>query len=292
MSKNPFLTIDQRFELKPLPPANQPIFLLSSIWRSGSTLVQRTLATDHDIMMWGEPYADCNLLSSLSRSALALTQDHWPTMGHFARGMPQVFANPEDHFIANLYPDIEYLRIGHRAFLDQTFWKSAEAHKRNRFGIKFVRLGLQEAQYLQWLYPDAKFIILIRNPWDCWRSYKGYQWLYRWPKQLVYKVEQFSLLWKKQTTDLLQFEGNQYRLRYEDFLREDFDWAGLREFTGLENISRRALDKKITGVNQKPLPITEQDQVVVQKICGQLANQLGYLGLKETDANFQWSSLV
>lgn len=287
---NPFKRIDERFGLEPLPSGNKPIFVLSTIWRSGSTLLQRTLCTDLDILMWGEPYADCNLLASMARSAMALTQDEWPSSDHFATGIEHVFAQPENYFIANLYPQTSYLRDGHRALLDRTFSDSAKAKGRERFGIKFVRLGLEEANYLEWMYPDAKFIFLVRNPWDCWRSYKGYAWTYRWPKQVVSKVGQFAMLWKKQTSELLQFTGeNSMILRYEDFLKDDFDWDGLREFTELPNITKKALEKKITGVRIEPLAVDELDVAVIQKICGPLANQLGYLGLKKTNLDIQLS---
>src|SRR5262245_32576620 len=33
-----------------------PIFLLSSGWRSGSTLVQRLINSDSSVLMWGEPF--------------------------------------------------------------------------------------------------------------------------------------------------------------------------------------------------------------------------------------------
>ena len=66
----------------------------------------------------------------------------------------------------------------HRALLDRLFKQSAVELGKERFGIKFVRIGLEEMHYLEWLYPDAN--VLFRNPWDCWRSYKGYNWMYRW----------------------------------------------------------------------------------------------------------------
>jgi hypothetical protein len=284
---NPFKRIDSRFGLEPLPPGNKPVFILSTVWRSGSTLLQRTLCTDPDILMWGEPYADCNLFTSMARSAIALNQKAWPSPRFFATGAEQVFDELENYFIANLYPEISYLRAGHRALLDRTFSDSAKAKGRERFGSKFVRLGLEEANYLEWMYPDAKFIFLIRNPWDCWRSYKGYAWTYRWPKQVVSKVAQFAMLWKKQTSGLLQFAGpNSMVLRYEDFLKDDFDWDGLREFTELPNITKKATKQRIRGVLTEPLPVVESDLAVIQSICGPLANQLGYFGLKETKLEF------
>ena len=40
-----------------------PIFLLSTGWRAGSTLLQRILVTDPRLLLWGEPLGDMILLS-------------------------------------------------------------------------------------------------------------------------------------------------------------------------------------------------------------------------------------
>lgn len=287
---NKFQLIDERYGLEPLPSANAPIFVVATVWRSGSTLVQRTISSDHSILLWGEPFADCNLITSLSRSALALTQKGWPREVSFATELPQVFERPEDFFIANLYPEVQFLRAGHRALLDNTFRLSAQSKGRDRFGCKFVRLGFEEASYLQWIYPDAKFVFLVRNPWDCWRSYKGCNWMYRWPKQNITKVDQFAKIWNMQTQGLLQFSGTRHRwLRYEDFLSEEFDWDDFREFCELSSISKRALEKRIKGIEQQSFEVTDQDILKINRLCGILANQLGYNGLKQTDVSFSWS---
>ena len=281
---NPFLNITKRFPLTPLPSAGKPIFILSTIWRSGSTALQRTLVTDPSIQVWGEPYADANLITSLSRSALALTQPNWPHHGHFPTNKV-ILDNPEEYFIANWYPPMQSMYESHRAMLDRLFKQSALDLGKERFGIKFVRIGLEELHYLEWLYPDAKFLILFRNPWDCWRSYKGYNWMYRWPKGRITTVQQFAKLWEKQTRDLLSHpQSNTVRaMRYEDFLHPDFNWDRLRDFCELPNLNNNALKKRISGVNIPPQPITDEDCQVIAKICGKLTESFGYRGLKDTD---------
>ena len=283
---NPFFSINQRFSLEMSPPANMPIFILSSIWRSGSTALQRTLCTDKDILVWGEPYSDCNLFGSLSRSAMALTQSHWPTLGHFPQDAI-IYDQPEKFFIANLYPHISHMQKAHRTMLDTLFCYPAKEKGRERFGMKFVRLGKEECEYLEWIYPDAKFIVLIRNPWDAWKSYKGNNWMYRWPKGVVQTADQFAKLWLKQTEELLAFtptiENNILKIRYEDYLKPNFDWDNLRAFCALLNISpEQSLEHKITGVQVAPNPVTEEDNQTIATICGKLANPLGYLGPQNT----------
>ena len=45
--------------------------------------------------------------------------------------------------------------------LDRLFKQSAIDLGKERFGIKFVRIGLEEMHYLEWLYPDAVSSLII-----------------------------------------------------------------------------------------------------------------------------------
>jgi hypothetical protein len=281
---NPYFAFDNKCDLQPIEKSCSPIFIVSSIWRSGSTLLQRTFCTDDSIIMWGEPYADCNLVSSMAQSAKALLQQNWPSADNYAWKCPWVFEAPHKHFIANLYPEPPFIRGAYRQFFDHLFLNGAKFKGYSRFGAKFVRLGLDETYFLQWIYPDAIFFFLVRNPWDCWRSYKGYRWRYRYPKAPVVKVEQFASLWQKQTADLLQYQGgNAGWLRYEDFLQDDFDWEKVKSFCELPNMTKEALGQKIVGVIHEPEPIEPRELEVINYICGDLARKLGYHGLKNTD---------
>ena len=48
------------------PDTEAPIFVLASGWRTGSTLLQRILVTDPDVLLWGEPLGDLGLLSNIA----------------------------------------------------------------------------------------------------------------------------------------------------------------------------------------------------------------------------------
>ena len=44
----------------------QPVFVLSAGWRSGSTLLQRMIMENNrDLLMWGEPFPHCNIHDGL-----------------------------------------------------------------------------------------------------------------------------------------------------------------------------------------------------------------------------------
>jgi Sulfotransferase family len=57
-------------------------------------------------------------------------------------------------------------------------WLGRPARERGftRWGFKEVRLGAAEAMLLHWIYPKAKFVLLSRNPYDCYRSLSDSGW--------------------------------------------------------------------------------------------------------------------
>ena len=57
---------------------DQPVFVFSAGWRSGSTLLQRMLMKHNEkLIMWGEPYHLCNIVNGLASQFRAFTSD-WP----------------------------------------------------------------------------------------------------------------------------------------------------------------------------------------------------------------------
>src|SRR5688572_16478810 len=56
-------------------PADGPVFILSSGWRTGSTLVQRLVMSSNTILVWGEPYAHCGHIRRLASALQAFTPE-------------------------------------------------------------------------------------------------------------------------------------------------------------------------------------------------------------------------
>ena len=288
---NPFTKVNTQWNLAPLPSANAPVFLLSAIWRSGSTLVQRLICSDPDIFLWGEPYGDAGIIPHLNQSARALLREGWPHQMHYLTPedpeAAAIIKEPHKFWIANIYPPVHYIRKSYRDMLDTLFVQSLETLNRKRFGIKEVRYDGEVAQFLQWLYPDAQFVFLCRNPYDAWASYKGAMWYYQWPKVLVKDVMLFAKLWRHNFESFLSFRGdpNAQFLFFEDLMANpETHLSNLEEHCNIK-IDRATLDIRIRGIKKpihKPTPKEEQ---VIKKICGTLAEPFGYLGYKKTRLN-------
>ena len=90
-----------------------------------------------------------------------------------------------------------------------------------------MRYGIRHAVYLHWLFPRAKFLFLLRNPFECWSSYRRAQArvLRFWPEELVTTPEQFGSHWRS----LAEGFCNRFRevggllVRYEALKAPGFD---------------------------------------------------------------------
>lgn len=278
MNKNPFHSYDVEWEIPPAESGHAPLFIFAATWRSGSTLLQRLLCSDKSVIMWGEPFTDTDVLPRLAQSAEALLQEGWPIEAHFLPNR-EVAQNMSKYWIANIYPPPHSFREACRSMLDTLFMKPAQELGFTRFGFKEVRHTVEVPRFLQWLYPDARFIFLVRNPWDCWASYRGSSWYRRYPDQVVERVNEFAEIWSENLASFLKWHDESGLLiRYEDLVHKDFSVQRLALHCRLSNISDAPLKRKVRGLKSAPTDPIPEENYVLNEICGPMAKQFGYFG--------------
>lgn len=226
-----------------------PIFLLSTGWRSGSTLLQRILLTDPHLLLWGEPLGEMALVSRLTGMLgdfiSPLNLDLW-------KHQVEATSVLTTSWIANLYPSASDFRLSLRRLFDQ--WLGSPAREKGfaRWGFKEVRIGASEAVFLHWLYPKAKFVFLSRHPYDGYRSLADSEWqgvFDRHPEEPVNTAAAFARRWNRLavTWGELPSDFPAVHIRYEDLIAGKVDFREVESWLSLKINEAEALSASIGG---------------------------------------------
>jgi hypothetical protein len=157
-----------------LPPCDdEPVFVCSIGWRTGSTLVQRILMTDPSVLIWGEPMDRLGVLDLLADIVTGVSPD-WPPRHHFISHRPDIDLTHD--WVALLQPDAANFKAGLRGLMDG--WLAEPARRRGfpRWGVKEVRWAADRVMLLRWLYPKSRVLLLVRHPVFAFLSLKR-MWL-------------------------------------------------------------------------------------------------------------------
>jgi hypothetical protein len=258
-----------------------PIFLFSTGWRTGSTLLQRLLISDSslsdsNLLVWGEPYNVSGLIQHLAQTAIPFREDWPPSRYYYNATAP---ANLKGEWIANLYPPLDDLWRGHRALFDSMFADPAKRVGASRWGIKEVRLGIEHAYYLRWLYPKARFLFLYRNPLASYRSYVGFgrDCYYTWPDKPVYTPTAFGSLWRTLMEGFLRDSDKVGGLlvRYEDITKGDDLIRKIEDYLTIR-IDRSLLSTKIGGSGDKKGEVGRLEKWLLRRAVSPVAQAVGY----------------
>ena len=256
----------------------EPIFLLSAGWRSGSTLLQRLIMSDSRVLIWGEPYDECGMIQALADSMKAFRSD-WPPAEYYYDGTPP--AELSGNWVANLFPSLEDLRKGHRAFFDALFSEPAKRGGAARWGIKEVRLGSEHAFYLRWLYPKAKILFLYRNPLDAYRSYARYgrSWYDIFPHKPMFTPSAFGTHWRQLMEGYLRDARKLDALlvRYEDLIGNRPPLEEIESHLGIR-MDRSVLGAKVGSSERsgEKARLSRLEKWLLKRAVSPLAKELEY----------------
>lgn len=225
--------------------SERPVFLLSTGWRTGSTLLQRILVTDSRLLLWGEPLGRLALVPRLTESLCAISAD-WPPSDYWIGERPEEMTSS---WIANLYPTVGDMRAALQDWMVRWLAVPARARGRRRWGLKEVRFSAAEACVLRWLFPGAVFLVLVRHPLDAYRSAMHSKLWYRWPDWPIDCAAAFARHWNRLALSWLQVpeDFGQLTIKYEDLAFGRVDFESLEKAMGLKLDAEQALSAQVGG---------------------------------------------
>jgi Sulfotransferase family len=255
-----------------------PIFLLSTGWRAGSTLLQRILVTDPDLLLWGEPMGEMSLVSRLTEMVSHFISDRnlteWKNQPALESG------SLAKSWIANLYPSAEDFRLSLRAMFDRWLCEPAHDHGFSRWGFKEVRIGAAEAVLLNWLYPKAKFIVISRHPYDSYKSLADSGWgqVYdRYPDVIVDSAAAFAWHWNRIAVSWSELPSvfPVRMIRYEDLIAGNIDFREWESWLGIRIHETAALSASI-GKTATRASLSWYERLIISREAAPGMRALGY----------------
>lgn len=260
--------------------AERPVILLSSTWRAGSTALQRLVVSSNTALIWGEPYHNCNFVQSLADGLRSVSETH-PTDRDMTLDRGKKLS---DSWIANLCPSGADLKRSHIAFFESLFAAPAKAAGYERWGIKEVRFDASHMAYIAWLFPEARFVLLHRDPYAAYRSYRFFEtWYNRWPSEPILSARQFGEHWLRLTRDFIDAEHrDDCRLFsfHELTMQTAKVAAELERHLGF-SVDPCTLDRVVSGRGKqrdkkRPDPVPGPELRALRAVVGELASTLGY----------------
>ena len=228
--------------------AEAPIFLLATGWRSGSTLLQRILLTDPSLLMWGEPLGEMALVSGLAEMLTRLST--FPGLAERSIENNGAFSALATSWVATLFPPGNDFRLALQALFDRWLGQAARKQGFAHWGFKEVRLSATEATLLHWLYPNAKFVLLSRNPYDCYRSLSDSGWHHLYHRRPDIRVDSAAGLarhWNRLALSWSELPANfpAFRVKYEDLIGGKFDFRSFESWLGIKISEQVALSVSV-----------------------------------------------
>lgn len=254
---------------------DDPLFILSAGWRSGSTFLQRIVIASDRRLMWGEPFGRAALIDHVA-APLRAFNDEWPKAKVILDSTPS--DDLSGQWVANLYPPIQDFLDSQVALFDTMFAQPARRMHWPTWGIKEVRLSTDHAVYLRWLFPQAKFLFLCRNPFDAYRSYRPYRsWYWAWPEHPVLTPWRFGRVWAMLAGDFLDGHSavDGLLVRYED-IAKGAARRDMEEYLGHPVVEPNSLARVGSANSGRPAPMTLLERVILAAAVRPVAAKLGY----------------
>ncbi|MCL6442182.1 MAG: sulfotransferase [Alicyclobacillus sp.] len=239
--------------------------------RCGSTLVQRIFNARPKTLVWGENGGALSFMADmLDRLAYFSEASKYERAAYFGYG-----ENP-NLWIANMTPELPKVNnavIESVRQLYHSLYCVDESH--DFIGMKEVRMGKRELNIFRVAFPECKIVLLVRHPYNIWRSVPRGQH----PEWIT--LEALCKLYSERVSTYLELTAADDRcriLRYEDLVRRDpstlswlSDWAKI-SVSEIEAVLQHVIGSARGG----EIPVVEEYEIL--RHCEAAMQALRYFG--------------
>ena len=279
---------DKRYEklLADKPLEHDPVFILGH-WRSGTTFVHNVFSCDKHfgynttyqtvfphLMMWGQPFFKKNMSwlmpdkrpTDNMELAVDLPQEEEFALANM---MPYTYYNfwflpKHQQEYADKYLLFEDIREAELKVFEETFTRLIKISLWNTHGTQFLSKNpphTGRVKELVKMFPNAKFIYLMRNPYTVFESTRSFFTNTIKPLELQHISDEemeknilltYTKLYRAYEEQKKYVpEGNLFEVKFEDFEADAFgttklayEKLGIREFDCAEAAIRQYTDRK------------------------------------------------
>jgi len=266
------------------PPTEEkfPIFLLGT-GRCGSTLLQKILNSVDNAMIYGE---HGGFLIQIAAAYFLNLEDKMiekyimsqNVAGKEPISVFETLKNPQLWSAWTNWYNQETVKNNFRDFIE-SFFNPISLEQKVHWGFKEIRYGLNDRvpEMLADLYPDGRFVFIVRHPVDVVAS--------KISARASDGIEADAHTWVAQNTYFLDFfRENSERSRivcYEEIINNNnkqlsqlFDWLGF----ALSDEQRDIIEITKPSYKGRPQPakLTHDEINSINKITQEIRNELGY----------------
>lgn len=228
--------------------SNSPVFIFSAGWRTGSTMLQRILTASGNVLVWGESGGALACMDDAMQKYMQMLGPGGKKFrhGYGGNGAEQYQRFREDTsagaklWIASMNSGLDTITDGFRGLLDTIYATPAAAMGFSRWGVKEVQLGLDNALFLRGIYPDAKFIFIVRNPMASLLSIKRRDWMDR--KGDSGALRYYAEHWLRLASEFRRADFGML-VQYEKLVKDRSVIAEIGDYLGLVGIPQDFIDK-------------------------------------------------
>lgn len=244
-----------------------PVFIFSAGPACGVKFVQQLISSSHEVMVWTAPAGALNhILEAIRLMDMSLSPGVMGVLAGTNKGKVEKKVlkpndDPKPH-VTNMRFSVKHMQHSFQQLFSSLYGMPAAKLGFQSWGIVDHTGNKQTCDMLRMIYPNARFIFVIRHPIDCLRAIKkiGLRPRDRWGRLLEEKstIDWFAANWAAFADD---FYGTPhvFNIRYEDLVSGKTDISALNTYLGT-NLSAPAHE---TQSMMHELP----DNISVEKIA-------------------------